>query len=348
MADLINPLMNTPTTTATIKSILQSARKTALNSSPIRVPFALSPMAHKHHPQHSFSTADTIDDIRRCPLIVAKDPSLHIKEAFLSNSSNNSNSSSATELDQFLSPLPTNKRFLENEDEEEHDEEITIKDQQQQEEEALPHHKREKLEETADEMYTSVTDVNNAVDEDFNATSNTVDFIMNINDTHDHSYNNSTENDNNINTHETINNESFASTDGESKNSLTSPSSLFTLNYSELLANPKDPELKSPELLSNIDRSISRSENQDRSTPLHNNSLLPSGIIKLLERKRQERRAEQNQLQQLHQHSQPHDIKSNSIPNRKKFDLQESLKKPLPYKPHLGSLKPKSDSRPQL
>lgn len=89
-------------------------------------------------------------------------------------------------------------------------------------------------------------------------------------------------------------------------------------------------ELRFPQNFSN--ESIEQHQSKSFSSSTSSNPLLPSGIVKLLEKKRQETTSHAPNHNNNHQQQKP---------PKKKFDLQESLKRPLPYKPHAGPLNKK-------
>jgi hypothetical protein len=336
------PMVGTSSSSALIKSIVQSAKKTELNSSPVRVPFALSPMALKF-PETKLNFSP----------LKAKDPSLVIKEAFLYNND--------TEEDISL-PFDNKRPHEESEDEE-------FAHNQEHEQDGAHLNKREKIEQDAEEKGVEngldLVEGNNKIEKEDDVCEE-VDMNEYINNTYE------------MESQTSHNNYTSSATADDNISSLdslpplhSSSSNVFPpTNFStDLLRNLKDPEFASPELSSAPDCRVSRSEVQDKyknevdtddkslnelindSTPsinrslskssssgssTKNNPLLPSGIVKLLEKKRQER----------DQH--PQSTSSTSTTStagkegKKKFDLKESLKRPLNYKPHIGSI-PKKD-----
>ena len=348
--DMCLPIVNTPGSSALIKSIVQSARKTGLNSSPIRIPFAMSPMAARLQNAR-------IGQIQFSPIksaLVAKEPSLPIKEAFLSNFEGESDEdcerenesitvdyvqeAEARNEDELVLLLPfNNKRTheIEIEEDEEHQS------------------KREKLDET--DFKAGIDSIQNPLVEELDHSSNS--------------------------------NNSFLS---NTSSPITTDISAFPISSfsSDLLTNLMDPELTSPELNSAIDSRVSRSENQDQrgiisvggsgeidgndgyytanpqvisksssTSSANSNSsgshpLLPSGIIKLLEKKRLEKAHQVSDQPQSQPQSTSTSISSSSsskdhLTSKKKFDLKESLKRSLPYKPHIGSMNPKNNKPPK-
>lgn len=330
------PIVGTPNTSALIKSIVQSAKKTELNSSPVRVPFALSPMALKF--------AET--KLNFSPM-KAKEPSLVIKEAFLYNDNNNEEDIS----------LPfDNKRpheELEREEKEQEEAHLNKREKLEQDSEANEqenHDHEQEIKDNSDHDDENLDKINSEkhVEE--------VDMNEYINNSYEMESTNFT-------TSATISD--IASLDSlpplNSSNSSAAPlissSSVFPpTNFStDLLRNLKDPEFTSPDLSSAPDCRVSRSEVQDKyrsngvetednksegrlskssssGSSTKNHPLLPSGIVKLLENKRQEK--EQQQQTTAYSSSTTSTVKY----DKKKFDLKESLKRPLNYKPHIGSI----------
>lgn len=344
-------IIETPNTSALIKSIVQSAKKTGLNSSPVRVPFALSPMA--------FKFAET--KLNFSPM-KAKEPSQVIKEAFLHH----------VEIGDEEISLPfDNKRPHEELELGFEEKENDLEEEQEGE---LHMNKREKLEQGEQEYIYH----DNKDESEHKHKQKEVDMNEYINNSHEmksetsyHSYTDIT------NITESVSS-SFDSlpSPSPSLNSSSTPlvpsasrsiNALPPTNFStDLLRNLKDPEFSSPELSSAPDYRVSRSEGHDKhatestykvngvlsksscfgsssstststststSSSTNNHPLLPSGIVKLLEKKR----LEKEQQQQF-----TSSVTATGKEGKKKFDLKESLKRPLNYKPHIGSI-PKRD-----
>lgn len=335
------PIVNTPGSPAMIKSILQSARKTGLNSSPIRIPFAMSPMAARLQAAH-------VSQFQLSPIksVMAKEPSLPIKEAFLSNEDRvvdynyilNFETAEGEQEEQMICLPFSNKRSHEDDDE--------IVDEHED--------KRERLEGTEiDETYegTEIDETNEAKIGEINESDSSAP------DNHDEKHDiHSVPNTLPLFDHSVSDDSLFSSTSTHNSNP-TAPSASPSFS-TDLLINLRDPELASPELTSAPDTRVSRSENQDQriggtftanpliiskssssSSSTGSNPLLPSGIIKLLEKKRQEK--EQHHNQSADSPNVTHSTSTTAM--KKKFDLKESLKRSLPYKPHIGSMKNPSD-----
>ena len=335
------PIVETPNTSALIKSIVQSAKKTGLNSSPVRVPFALSPMAFKFmETKLNFSP------------IKAKEPSQVIKEAFLNH---------VEQSDEDISLPFDNKRpheeleceeqedGLEEEQEELHAnkrerleqaEQTEQEEQEEQEQEDIYHDNKDESEHKQGEL-----DMNEYINNSYEMES----------ETNHHSYTDIT----NI-TDSLSSLDSLPSLNSSSAplfpSALASTSAFPSTNFStDLLRNLKDPEFASPELSSGPDCRVSRSAGQDKyavesismvnrslskssssGSSTKNHHLLPSGIVKLLEKKRQEKEQHQQSTSSFSSAT------ATGKEGKKKFDLKESLKRPLNYKPHIGSI-PKKD-----
>lgn len=337
--DYCLPVVNTPGSSALIKSIVQSARKTGLNSSPVRIPFALSPMAIKLQEKRiNFSPVK---------MPAAKEPSQPIKEAFMDDFEGEEEE----EKDYILDIQRELKRPHESASESDFEEEDGHLD------------KKEKLEST-DITQTSESAHNFNLVHAHDINNESANFASSDNETA--SFNTTTLN---INIDHSNNGSSSLSSSSASISQFTAttfPPSNFS---TDLLKNLKDPELSSPELFAAIDGRTSRSLYQDTdktsasatgtgstsnnsttsftmsksasdSSSKSSNSLLPSGIIKLLEKKRLEKQQKEKESD-YSSHNETHtaNAHSHSHNNKKKFDLKESLKRTLPYKPHIGNVK---------
>lgn len=346
------PIVGTPNTSALIKSIVQSAKKTELNSSPVRVPFALSPMALKF--------AET--KLNFSPM-KAKEPSLVIKEAFLYNENDN---------EEVISLPFDNKRPHEEQEEQEEKEQkeahLNKREKLEQDSEANEQENHYHERELEHEHEQVIIDKEMKDDSDHNDENldkiiseqhvEEVDMNEYINNSYEMESTNFTASatiSNSISSLDSL--PPLNSSSSSSAAPLISSSSVFPpTNFStDVLRNLKDPEFTSPELSSAPDCRVSRSEVQDnyRSSGVEtvgdksegrlskssssgsstkNHPLLPSGIVKLLEKKRQEK--EQQQQSTAYSSSTTSTVKD----GKKKFDLKESLKRPLNYKPHIGSI----------
>lgn len=119
----------------------------------------------------------------------------------------------------------------------------------------------------------------------------------------------------------------------QSQSQVLSQSEFQSQSQSQVLSQSHSQSQSQSQLKS---RSLSSSSS---TSSTHSHPLLPSGIIKLLEKKRQEQAVNSHQHDHRQQQQQQHSTKSAS--QKKKFDLQESLKRPLPYKPYTGPLSKK-------
>lgn len=355
--DFCLPVVNTPGSSAFIKSLVQSARKTGLNCSPVRIPFALSPMAIKlQEKKINFSPVKGN---------YSKEPSQPIKEAFMTSEDTEGSEAVCDKLDDddddvkdYVQDIQLElKRPLELAEEVNEESDHVDKKQKIQQDFNHPLDEDDYLAKPAEYSYVNdvvedneLTIADNRESNFSSFTSNNIlaDFESNNNDIKEFSPNTSSSVD---------------------SSHLTSSSTIFPpSNFSiDLLKNLKDPELASPELFSVIDSRPSRGLYQDDCNTLTNNSLvnnmnsrstisksasdssssskssnnplLPSGILKLLEKKRQEKEQQKQQQQQTAATSTTTELNG----NKKKFDLKESLKRALPYKPHIGTVKPKKD-----
>ena len=274
LQETLTALQRTP-----LHSIVASARKTGLAASPVRVPFALSPMALKGRVSGTPGSA-----------VVAKEPSQAIKDAFLSDVA-------AGVDDEF--PQLTNKRTCESSDE---DVEMSPSKKKQ---------KAESNEMEIDRLPVSTFDdlLKDGRDPIMQSPSMIDDSISRGREVEDHG--NYMQNDHV--------NEDIRSIENGSVNH--SHDSMTTESFESM------PSTIPSHNSASFSKSTSFSKSSTSSTS--SNPLLPSGIVKLLEKKRQESTTV------------AHHAPSKPTVQKKKFDLQESLKRPLSYKPHTGPLNKK-------
>ena len=292
MRDTLSALHRTP-----IRSIVESARKTGISASPMRIPFALSPMARASN--NNNNTPNTLN-------LHAKEPSMAIKEAFSECKS---------------------KRPFEEDGPNESLQEMSLQ------EPSTPTRSSRKSSRTETESFVNQ-----------NSTFN--DFFV---DPKDPQLGSPSIPDAQISRgglHEMVNgenemviernemaieeaNQSFEVVD-EMDCSKSEPFEKEAFEIAKEVELPNDAPNKS------FESNFSSKSSSHHSIPFKSNAsaastnpLLPSGIVKLLEKKRQETTATTT-------HSKP-----NVIPPKKKFDLQESLKRSLNYKPHTGPLNKK-------
>lgn len=246
--EALAPIVRTPA--STLKSIVESARKTGLHASPVRVLFAQSPLARPAAVSHV--TGDE-EIVKPSPLVVAKEPSAPIKAAFITRLVRDADDETVEDAEAVSLSKETESVWGQ---EQEWDAEPTQE----------PDAKRARHDTAINALVPPSDNQDDADETDFNPLPS---FTLSI-------------------SHEFPNQDNDGRKDG------------------------REPQTKATTVTSLT------------------NPLLPSGIVKLLEKKRLER-------EQHHQIQSRPSSASASVSVGKKFDLQESLKRPLPYKPHVGS-----------